>query len=307
MLPAALPLSAADARRWVRAGPAALGHQRRADRGWALAVVVAIATDNTQCTPQDPSVCGPDSVFAFWFVVTVATPVLLFWMPVLGCTAGALFALADVRYDDVTASRWAFGLHGLLCALVGLRLLRGAAEQRRIASAASTGAGCAGGFARPAAPALGCRWPGCWCWPGSASSPGTATRCPTNGRTCGGRSRPRALVVEVRPDDSIITVEVRTPSAGTGKYEIGVSDSTDPYPVHSNTPVLLDPRDPGWIRLVAEPQDVTYWQSAGAGSWLLAFLLLLHAWRWRRSLRALGSDEQPALGVRSVPTAAAAR
>ncbi|MBV9822261.1 MAG: hypothetical protein JO144_08460, partial [Actinobacteria bacterium] len=243
-------------------------------------------------------------VFAFWFVVTMATPVLLWWLPVLGCGAGVLFALADLRYDDVAAARWAFGVHGLLCALVGWWLVRAAAEQRRVASAASVGHRVAGGLERPtdADPAPGIRWLaagllalvgiGCFAWYGRQVSVEQAhlrRALPAAGR-----------VVEVRPDESV-TVEVRTPSAGTRRYRIGVYDYTSPYPKGSTTPVLLDPRDPGWIRLVAEPQDVTYWQSAGTGCWLLALLCLLTGWRWRRGLRALGSGELPALGVRIRP------
>jgi hypothetical protein len=114
--------------------------------------------------------------------------------------------------------------------------------------------------------------------------------------------RAQGRIVAVRPDESI-TVSVRTPSAGTREYRVGVYDYTDPYPLHSTTPVLLDAQDPGWIRLLAEPRDSTGWQSAGAGCFALAFCLLLHGARWRRGMRALGSDDQLALRVRIRPDA----
>jgi len=304
VLPAVPPLSAAAANRWVRAGVPRWVTGGVLPALWLVAVIVAFASDNTQCTPQDPSACGPDSTFAFAFVVLMATPVLLWWMPVLGCLAGVTFALADVRYDNIPAAQWAFGVHGLLCALVGWRLLRGAAEQRRIAAAATDGSQVpAAAIAQPTGLPLGA---GRWLVAGVLVLAGIGFFAWYGHQTSAERAHLRravqvqARVVEVRPDESI-TVQARTPSSGTRQYRIGVYDYTAPYPLHSSTPVLLDPRDPDWIRLVAEPQDVTYWQSAGAGSWLLAACWLLFRGRWYRRLRALETGEHPALRVRIRP------
>ena len=303
MLPAAPPLLAPQAARWVRAAVPRWVTNVALPVLWLVAVVVAIAADTTRCTPQDPSVCGPDSSFAFAFVVLLAIPVLLWWMPVLGCVAGALFALADLRYDNIAAAKWAFGTLGLLCALVGWRLLRGAAEQRRIVATLGDGravpaaGGPSAGESRGAgrwlvAAALVLAGIGFFAWYGHQVSDEQAHLRRA--------VRVQARVVELRVDDSI-TVQTRTPSGGTRDYRIGVYDSTAPYPLHSSTPVLLDPRDPDWIRLVAEPQDVTYWQSAGAGCWLLALCWLLYRERWYRRLRALETGEQVALRVRIRP------
>ena len=301
MLPAALPLSAPQAERWLRAGLPRWVTSVALPACWAIAFLTAAITDTTRCTPQDPSACGPDSTFAFAFVVLLATPVLLWWMPLLGCLAGVAFALADLRYDDVTGARWAFGLHGLLCALVAVRLVRGAAEQRRIAALVSGGLPVdAGRFAAlpddggsrrrlAVAGLLVLAGLGFFGWYGHDVS---GERAHLHRAVAA-----PARIVAVRPDESV-TVEVRTPSAGTRQYTIGVYDYTGPYPPHSSTPVLLDPRDPGWIRLVAEPRDVTYWQSAGAGCLLLALLWLLHGWRRQRDLAALHSSPRAMVRVR---------
>jgi hypothetical protein len=301
VLPAASELTPALARRWLRAGLPRSVTSLVLPSLWLVAVVVAFASDTTRCTPQDPSVCGPDSSFAFAFVVLLATLVLLWWLPLLGCLSGVAFGLIDLRYDDVTGARWAFGLYGLLCALVAVRLVRGIAEQRRIADAAAG----SGRAAAPAAPeihgaarrrlvagVLVLAGVGFFAW--------YAHEVSTERAHLRRAVQVPARIVEIHPDESV-TVEVRTPSGSTREYPIDVYDYTDPYPLHSSTPVLLDPRDPDWIRLVAEPQDVTYWQSAGAGCLLLALLCLLQGWRWQRDLAALRSGEQAMLRVRIRP------
>ncbi len=301
MLPAAPPFLPPQAGRWVRAGLPCWVTGALLPALWLVAIAVAVAGDTTRCTPQDPSVCGPDSGFAFAFVLLMATPVLLWWMPPVGCLAGVAFALVDLRYDDETAARWAFGCYGLLCALIAVRLVRGAAEQRRIADAVA-------GSSRATAPVPPVfrpevtRWAviGALVLAGIGSFAWYGHQVSTERAHLQRAVQITGRIVEVRTDDSI-SVQVRTPSAGSREYRIGVYDSTDPYSLHSSAPVLLDPRDPGWIRLVAEPQDVTYWQSAGAGCLLLALLVLLHGWRWLRGRGALGSVEQAMLRVRIYP------
>lgn len=304
MLPAAPPFTAADADRWLRAALPRWVTRAALPSLWVLAVIAAVAGDTAQCTPQDPSVCGPDSAFALWFVVTLATPVLLVWMPLLGCAAGVLFALAELRYDDVQAGRWAFGLHGLLCALVAVRLVRGAAEQRRIVAAASAGVRVPGLAAIPeeARPSAVSRrvLAGLLVLAGTGFFAWYAHEVRDERTHLQRAIQAQGRIVAVDPDESV-TLAVRTPSAGTREYQVGVYDYTAPYPLHSSTPVLLDPRDPGWVRLVAEPRDSTGWQSAGAGCFLLAFCWLLSQESWHRGLRALGSGEHPALRVRICP------
>jgi hypothetical protein len=78
-------------------------------------------------------------------------------------------------------------------------------------------------------------------------------------------SRARSLD-RIRSDSLPVT------SAGQRQVTTEVLDIV-PYPVGSTTPVLLDPQDVSWSRLVAEPQDPTGWESAGLGALLPALLL----------------------------------
>ncbi|MGZ6827609.1 MAG: hypothetical protein ACXVGH_12535, partial [Mycobacteriales bacterium] len=133
MLPDAVPLTQDDARAWLAAGlprwltrwlPAAL---------WVLAFVVSFATDDSPCTPADPSVCGPDHVFAFFVVVALATPLLfLLGVPLLACACGVAFAAADQRYDLVAVSREAYALHGGLCLVLAVLVVRSRRRQQRL-------------------------------------------------------------------------------------------------------------------------------------------------------------------------------
>jgi hypothetical protein len=58
--------------------------------GWVGACVVAVAGDTLSCTAADPGVCGPAVTFAVAIVVLLATPVLLWWLPLAGCGTGML-------------------------------------------------------------------------------------------------------------------------------------------------------------------------------------------------------------------------
>jgi hypothetical protein len=107
--------------------------------GWAAALVAAMVGDSSRCTPDNPAICGSDQGFAWWVVICVATPLLLIWLPLLGCAAGVAFALVDLAYDDVTSANIGFGLHGIACAVVAVWLLRSAAGQERVVADTSGG------------------------------------------------------------------------------------------------------------------------------------------------------------------------
>lgn len=130
MLPFALPLTSEAAARWTAAGVPGWVTRGLLTGCWLLALIAAIAGgDTSQCTPDNPAICGPEVDFAGWIVICLATPVLLIWMPLAGCLAGVAFAVADLRYDDVIAANIGFGLHGLACAVVGAWLWRASAAQ----------------------------------------------------------------------------------------------------------------------------------------------------------------------------------
>jgi hypothetical protein len=274
VLPFAQPLTIDAAARW-----SALGVPRWVPKGlltvcWGMALIAAIAGDTIGCTPDDP-VCGPDQGFAWWFVICAATPVLLIWMPLVGCLAGVAFAAADIAYDDVASANVGFGLHGLACAFVAVCLLRAAAAQERAAAVAG------GGFTASVPSVRDGFEPG-----RNLVRLGTAGVLVLLGVSLLGwyghevgaedthlarAERVAGRVVSVDDENFSITLEAVS-SAGLRRVSTDVQD-TGPYLVGSITAVLLDPQDVSWSRLVAEPQDPTGWESAGLGALLLALLL----------------------------------
>lgn len=127
MLPFAQPLTTDAAARWSALGVPRWVPKGLLTGGWGLALIAAIAGDTIGCTPDNPAICSPDQGFAWWFVICAATPVLLIWMPMVGCLAGVAFAAADIAYDDVASANVGFGLHGLACIVVAAWLWRAAA------------------------------------------------------------------------------------------------------------------------------------------------------------------------------------
>ncbi len=150
MLPTAQPFSGRDAHRWVTAGLPRGVTSVTLPLLWGVALLVAASTGASRCMPQHLAGCEPGSSSALWFVVLLATPVLLVWMPLLGCLAAVTYALTGLRYEDMQVARVVFGLHALLCVLAAVRLVRGAAEQRRLAAVAAGGLRASAGHLSPA-------------------------------------------------------------------------------------------------------------------------------------------------------------
>jgi hypothetical protein len=250
------------------------------------ALAVSFAFDDQHCTPADPSVCGPDPAFTWALVALVATPVLLWWRPALGCLAGVVYTVLDLAFDPIPEARLAFGLHGLAC-LVVLALLLGDRRRGRI------GPGLLPTAARPPAPPLDeVRLPSRFGLRTGAGAVLTLCALPLfayylSQEADEHRHLQRARVVTatvLRPVDDGYAVELRLP----GGREVRV-DTIESYPRGRSMPVRVDPADPTWVRLVSEPADDTGWASAGLGALLLAGLLLerdLAAHRARRRLRS---------------------
>lgn len=306
VLPSALPMTPEIARRWTAAGVPRWVPKVLLTTLWALAFAAAVIGDTSQCTPVDPAVCGPDQGFAWWIVVCLATPVLLVWMPLAGCAAGVAFAVADLAYDDVLLANIGFGLHGLACAVVAVWLVRAAAAQERTAATAA-------GALTAAAPPLppdedpGGGWDLLRLGAASLLVIGAVGLFGWYTHEVRGERAHLARAVEVpgrivAVDDVDVTITLRAgiPGAAARRTEVGVLD-TSPYEKGATTPVLLDPADPSWERLVAEPLDATGWVSAGAGALLLALLLFGQELRWRRARARLWTGAHPALRVRAVP------
>ena len=76
-------------------------------------------------------------------------------------------------------------------------------------------------------------------------------------------------------------------------------ETLDTYGRGSVVPVLTDPDNPdeNWVRLIAEPDDATDWESTGLAALLLAGLLVCRADSARRARRRLLAGEHPALAT----------
>ena len=296
MLPPAVPLSDHDAQRWIQAGVPRWITSIGLTSLWVLTCAISFISDNTQCTASDPSVCGPDPVASAWSVLLFATPILLVWLPILGCVAGLAFGLADFHYDPVPVSGWAFGLHAVLCGLVALWLVRSAVRQRQIADDISGWRASA-----PAQPAAS-RRDGRLTTAGWLALAGVALLCWYGHEVRTEQAHlNRAVRVAARvtgyTDDGSLVLQTGGVGAPQRQLTVDVVDEA-PYPVGSLTPVLLDPQDEHWARLVAEPQDATGWLVAGLAAWLLATVLASRAQQWRWQLGSLQSGEWPLLRVR---------
>ncbi|MFG1993777.1 hypothetical protein ACGFJ7_27755 [Actinoplanes sp. NPDC048988] len=248
--------------------------------GWVASFVVAAVGDTSSCTAADPGVCGPDTTFAVALVVLFATPVLLWWMPLAGCGAGVLFAVLDLVYDDVPAARVAFAVHGLLCLGVAVWLVvarrRQAAVVAEVAGTIRLDAALTArlrdelsgwGLATVAAALLIAGGVGGLAWYGHRDAQVAAHEA---------AARRVAAVVRSADDASgVVVVDVPQPMRVDviGSYEVG-----------QVVPVLIDG---SWVRLVAEPEDVTAWLSAGLGAFALAGLLLFREQRVRSARRRL--------------------
>lgn len=298
VLPAAPALTADGARRLVGQGlprwvtPVLL-------TGWLAAITVALITDPGVCDPRDPSVCAPDHVFAWAFVVAVATPILLLWMPLLGCLAGVLFAIADLLFDPIEAAHPGFALHGSACAVAVFLHLRARAGQRAVLAdltrdehAAPLGLAGEPAGLHPAVVTL------------SAVLVLVAVGSLAWERHVIAQERQhldravvtRAEVIDVEPDDYQLHLAVGEGLDDRKRVRVEVLD-TDPYPVGSQVDVRLDPRDPSWVRLVAEPQDPTGWENLTYACLLLAALLIGRQVRRRRALARLVVGQHPAFQV----------
>ena len=235
--------------------------------GWVVCLAFAI-NSSSSCIPSDPSVCGPDPRFAvalsFWIVV----PLLVWVLPVTGNLAAVVFAIFDVAFDPDRELRVIFAVFGVLCAGIAWLVLA-----RRRAQAALAGErddsnaelvvnGNPDSLPRVAlllAVLLGAGAVGLL----------AAYHVRTADEAAHVHAAQRQVATVVTVDGANAQIVVRLRNGVT--HRISVAD-TGPYQVNLDEPVLIDPADARWVRLVAEPDDYTFWLT---GAWLCILLALV--------------------------------
>lgn len=262
---------------------------------WAMLVGSIIANMNGEagpaCSVEAP--CEPEAITPVVVALVVLSAGTLWWFPITGLAAGAaygaLMALFDGtpgRYAGALAATVALGL------LLFIRALR--AQQAHVAASNTT----TGGPTRTTPPAERT----------TTSRLGLSSRAALGAGTLGLlllSGSLAAYVHETREENAHLdrahTVQARA-ITGTDNdfrqvFEIETGDRVgeqlpievvaEPLPRGSVWPVLLDPADPTWARLVSEPNDETFWFGWAAiggctALWCLAFLAMRRRSRFPR-------------------------
>jgi heme exporter protein D len=258
--------------------------------GWLAAVTLSVATVPLVCSAADPSVCGPDRFDAIAAVALFSTPLLLWWMPVGGLVAGVSFALLDTASDPVQVSRVGWLGFGVACLLVLWLHVQDVDRQRHLTRRL------AGGDTRlaPGTRALG--------W--DLRIVLAATLALTGvGLLVHFQALTRAEAVHVQDAERVVATVFDWDAAEHRAVLVGPDNlprtlrTLAAYPVGDTQPALVDPHDPAWLRLVAEPQDDTLWLTAGLTLILLAALVLGRCLAVRRHRAALTGRPRTGLGV----------
>jgi len=265
---------------------------------WVVTMTVSILIfvfSDLDCSPDDPTICGPDPADALVSALVVLVPVLLVWMPLAGCALGLVVSVLGVLFDPVSASRLVWAVLGALCAAVGARLLRSRSRQLAVQEQAARGgtASIARDW-RSSLVLLPIAAAGVCLVVGAVLTGVYVTRVSAEDVHVARAIEGYATVSEA--DDLEITLRLPSREAVTLEpYD------TSPYPAGTEVPVLLDPQDAGWVRLQAEPADFTLWLLGAA---LLFGLACPLVWRGVGPLR-LAHREWPAVqvGVRTSGTA----
>lgn len=275
------PFTAGDLRRWEAHAVPAWVCKGVLLVGWGFAFGYAISAP-TSCTPVAP--CQPDPWLSVVAAALLATPVLLWREPVLGCALGAAFGLLELASEADEGIRIAFGLHGLACALVALWLVEARRAQHRVMGRIST----------------------------PARVPHT-TPVRFTGRTVvavlmlavGLLALAKYLVDSSElADHTAAATRVSGTVTAVGERDVTVRLpssqpvfdvlSTDGYEVGSSVPVLVDGE---WAELVAEPRDPTFPLTVMAVALGMAVFLRLRDLAGRRAWQRVFASPSPAVEV----------
>ena len=236
--------------------------------GWVFAFVVSGAAGESPCTTAHP--CLPDPLFALAVVPLLATPLLLLFNRVLtGCGMGVLFGVMDLALDSDPTANIAFGLHAAACAVVAAWTVRSRADQHQAAGTTIVSLPDRPpnrGVLRIVAVLL-VLFGFLTFVQYDLSSDEIAAHVAE-------ASRVDAEVVEVK---DAYQVWVELPDSQRTSFEPLAADT---YQVGDKVPVLADG---DWVRMVTEPEDVTWWLTLGGAAVFFAIMLAARE-RRRRAL-----------------------
>lgn len=274
----------------------AFAHRGRwlAFAAWWAVMITAVVAVGSPCSSLDPSLCGPTPAEGPTLGFLLAAPVLLLASPATGyavAVIGAVLAAATVPSPGPLV----FGLFAALCVglLTQLLPLR-RRQQRSLPATPSRAANLAAARIPTSDSATTATIPTPW---RARAATAAALVAVAIGCLIGydvstsalaahlARSTVVDAVVQATdPDASEITVqlpdtEARTLSVNdTGVYRVG-----EPVPLHLDTAVR-----PHWVALVAEPDDLTWWQSLAVIAALFAGLLIARPVRERHRRETRG-------------------
>ena len=281
-------MSVEDADRWADAAPTGW-HRWAILAAWLTGVVVEVSAP-ANCTPDDPSVCGPDSMSSLALVLLIGSTALLWWRPILACVCGVTFGVLEVLFDPVDMMRVVFGVCAVLCAVCGSRVVASRRRQVAISREAVEGYALSVDEARPVPrpdPSFTGGVSPTRSQPRVASSvvltavglavlAGIALLAYVRATGTEQQHANRAVSARARvisTTDGYGTIaRVEEPANLAGDYHIDLLTSR---PLGSELLLLLDPLDRKWVRAVAEPADLTYWLTlSGCAAGLAALLVL---------------------------------
>ncbi|TDW98587.1 hypothetical protein [Kribbella sp. VKM Ac-2566] len=281
-------MTGALAARWARTVVPSWTYRWLLPALWLGAIVASTVADSGTCSVENPTVCGPDRAFSLAVVACFASLALLWWQPSAAALAGVLFLVLELRYDDVAGAQVAWSIYGVLSALLLIWTFLSRRSQRSLSARMPRGQ-----VQVPAAAPLGVTF---WLLVAAglvlvgAAGLGVMHALDQREETHVRRAVEKIAVVKGINDDGEVVLQL--PDGATRSVL-----PLDDYDTGTQVPVLVDPADPHWLRLRAEPADNTYWYSVASAAWAVSFLFVLRDLRLRRA-RPRTSWSGPAMPVR---------
>lgn len=273
--------------------------------GAVAAAAVSLVTDLASSTPCTAQSCGVSWTFSLFAGLLAVAVLLPWWHLGLALVGGLLASAVDLAADPAVSGRVAFGVYGV--GLVVLAWHRVVTRETRAAALTDLAsptrpAEWVGERARAAGPVP-------WDW-GRLALAGLAALAAVVGLVMlalswstyqdrlASAEVTTATVTQVTPENDL-TLVWSDPGSGVQRdaQVLGIDDRQVGDRVH----VRVDRADPGWVELVDEPWDESYWLSLATAGGLVAVGLGSSAVRRRRALGALLVGEHPGVRVAIAP------